>query len=724
MIAALGVLWTVVLALAAGGVLRSVASIVYLLAIAGAAVCVARAVQLSATGDDGWRTSRTALLLTLFVAVPAMFDPKTADIFNVVRYALLVIAAFVLVGLWAIGAVRHRHPPWWRNGLRWPVFFLVAWTAVSTITSVNPRLSALGAYEAYDGLYSALAFAVVLFIIADTLRLSDVKTALAVLYLGGGGLVVLYGLVQLHDLAFGGRNWDWIPWQGGKGVSAISSSLGNPNHVGALLAMMFPIGLVLLVMAHSRWVRVLVGVMGAAIVVELVHTASRGAWLAVLVASVAVVVLLAGEARHHPRLFAAVGTAYVAVAAASVLTLGSAGNLEVKLNPDELSTNEATSANQRVELWRAAVRMANDRPLVGVGPDAFGPRFHAYQSAAFTERYGSAAFANGAHSIFFNQLANQGYPGLAALVALMSSAAALGVVSWRSLRRQERHGGGRRMRPEAEADLRLQAQEGRLALTAIGGGLMAYAIQATFNIQRIALSFVFWALLGLLCVVARAVGATLPGLWWRRTGSEPPPGGVDVWSLDGSGATRGRPRRRPAAMSTVDQFFVYGVAFLVLLGVVWVSGLAAPPWRADRAFAQSQRLTAQTNVPVSRQTWERSFAALYAARELNPWEPRYYHGGAVTAVRLAAREAAGSQSQADLLAEADDLYRQVIRVDPGGPKFLLAYGDALLQLYEAQPSVNRAREQALASLRRAQRISPRDPFIAERLATAEGLPPQ
>ncbi len=60
-------------------------------------------------------------------------------------------------------------------------------------------------------------------------------------------------------------------------------------------------------------------------------------------------------------------------------------------------------------------------------------------------------------------------------------------------------------------------------------------------------------------------------------------------------------------------------------------------------------------------------------------------------------------------------------MEPGAPQFLLAYGDALLRLYEAQPSVCRTREHALASLRRAQRIFPGDPAIPERLAAAESM---
>jgi tetratricopeptide (TPR) repeat protein len=216
-----------------------------------------------------------------------------------------------------------------------------------------------------------------------------------------------------------------------------------------------------------------------------------------------------------------------------------------------------------------------------------------------------------------------------------------------------------------------------------------------------------------------------------------PAGATDAWSLDGPRATRGGQRRRPAAISTSDQFFVYGVAFLVILGLVGVGGVAAAPWRADRAYDKSLELLARAvgqdraategtwpPAPPDRQALERAYVALQAARRLNPWEPRYYVRGAINLVVQAAREPTGSERQADLLDQAHALYRQVIRVEPGGPMFILAYGDALLRLYEAQPNVGQARDQALASLRRAQQVSPRDPSIAARLAAAEAMTPK
>src|SRR5207245_1126330 len=101
--------------------------------------------------------------------------------------------------LWAIEAVRTKKLPAWHNGLQWPVLFLAGWTLVTTVFSVNPRLSLLGAYGSYDGLYATLAFAVVFFAAVEAFRLEDVKVALSVFFFGAGGLSVLYGIIQLHD---------------------------------------------------------------------------------------------------------------------------------------------------------------------------------------------------------------------------------------------------------------------------------------------------------------------------------------------------------------------------------------------------------------------------------------------------------------------------------------------------------------------------------------------
>ena len=160
---AIGVVWVFLGLLWAGDVLRSGGSLVFWLAAGAVGVFVAGCVAEVARGRDPWRAARKAVVLVLLVMVPAAFDPKTFDVFNLTKYTVVMVGFLVLAALWAVEWVRRGRAPLWRNGLEWPVIALLAWTAVTTALSTNPRISVLGFYKSYDGLYSTLAFGLIFF---------------------------------------------------------------------------------------------------------------------------------------------------------------------------------------------------------------------------------------------------------------------------------------------------------------------------------------------------------------------------------------------------------------------------------------------------------------------------------------------------------------------------------------------------------------------------------
>jgi O-antigen ligase len=66
----------------------------------------------------------------------------------------------------------------------------------------------------------------------------------------------------------------------------------------------------------------------------------------------------------------------------------------------------------RLELWRVALRMAAERPLLGAGPDNFR---HLYGTYLDRREFNTSIHAN---SLYFDTLANLGLAGLAAVLAL------------------------------------------------------------------------------------------------------------------------------------------------------------------------------------------------------------------------------------------------------------------------------------------------------------------
>ncbi len=315
--------------------------------------------------------ARTVLLLVLIAIVPVVFDPHTGDVFNVPKYAVVVIGALVLAGLWAVASVHNRAAPTWRNGFQWVVAALVAWTAVSALTGMDVHVGLLGNYGSYDGLFSAACFGVMAMTAAEALDGDGVRRALGTFAFCGGAVVVVYGLIQLHDVEISGPKWDFITWQRGSFAQDFFSTFGNPNHLGGYLAMLLPAVLVLgLGTKHWAW-RVASGLLAVAVLTELIKASARGAWLGAIAALVVLAVVLAPELRRRALLTASAAAGVVAIAAAGMALDGKRFLAEPLSALFQSGGN--TSVEQRLEIWKAAFRIALDHPITGIGARQLRP---------------------------------------------------------------------------------------------------------------------------------------------------------------------------------------------------------------------------------------------------------------------------------------------------------------------------------------------------------------
>lgn len=81
------------------------------------------------------------------------------------------------------------------------------------------------------------------------------------------------------------------------------------------------------------------------------------------------------------------------------------------------------SFRERANRWSAAARMGRSRPLTGFGPGTFERRYAPYQNAWETTRRSTWRGDEGdAHSEWMTAFAEQGLPGLAILLAVLSAA--------------------------------------------------------------------------------------------------------------------------------------------------------------------------------------------------------------------------------------------------------------------------------------------------------------
>ena len=75
-------------------------------------------------------------------------------------------------------------------------------------------------------------------------------------------------------------------------------------------------------------------------------------------------------------------------------------------------TGDDESSLGRLHFWNVALRMADDRPLVGVGYNSYNANYDNYDDTK-----GAFGYSRSVHSAWFGVLAELGYPGLFLFVA-------------------------------------------------------------------------------------------------------------------------------------------------------------------------------------------------------------------------------------------------------------------------------------------------------------------
>jgi O-antigen ligase len=181
----------------------------------------------------------------------------------------------------------------------------------------------------------------------------------------------------------------------------VNSVLDDPNELALLL--LFPLSFALALTIHRLGFlnRVLGLVSVPALLLAIVYTQSRGAILGIVA-----VLAVFGFRLIKTKTFVCV----LAVLTAVVLYDRMAISERISGGAAEPGIDE--SAEGRLEAWSAAVKMANSRPLTGVGYANFAANLPYY-----AEKFGRRTV--GAHSTWFGVLGETGWPGFVVFTTMV-----------------------------------------------------------------------------------------------------------------------------------------------------------------------------------------------------------------------------------------------------------------------------------------------------------------
>lgn len=311
---------------------------------------------------------------------PGSYVPALSIMNSVLPLGMFALSA-VTSGKFSNGEIlRDRNTLW--------LFYFLTLVGLSIVFTAEVRLYAYQRFTQVLG-YIFLYFMFVK-LTTDLKRLKLFFTTLSLIHVG---LVILN-----PDVIFKPEARSYI-----QGVTF----LGDGNDFSLSIVIVVPLCLFLLLESKSLWLKLFHLVILAVLLLSIIGTSSRGA--AIAISSV----LLYLWWRSRKKLM---GMAALMVVMVGVLSFAPASYFERMETVKDYETEG--SAQGRLQAWAAAVRMAQDHPITGVGSGQFGMMFsNHYRPPEYehdTMRWLTA------HSIYFLTLGELGIPGMIFLFAILA----------------------------------------------------------------------------------------------------------------------------------------------------------------------------------------------------------------------------------------------------------------------------------------------------------------
>lgn len=297
----------------------------------------------------------------------------------------------------------------WKHPITLAVLFHIGWMLLSSFTSTMPIVS-LKATATRIWFVSAFYF------LGTQLFLNRKNIVrffwMYLLPLAG---IVIYATYRLAMFNFEKQPAHWV----------MDPFYNDHTHYGAVLAMFVPfvLGFTFFARLSSAW-RTLYLILALIICGGLFFSISRAAWLSVIGASGLWIIMLL-----RIRWTVVLGTAATLVGLFFLFQTEIIMSLEQ--NKQESSgdfgqhfrsaTNISSDASnlERILRWKAAVRMFNERPLMGFGPGTYAFQYAPYQRSneltIISTNFGSLGSA---HSEYLLPLSEQGLPGMLSFILL------------------------------------------------------------------------------------------------------------------------------------------------------------------------------------------------------------------------------------------------------------------------------------------------------------------
>ena len=174
-------------------------------------------------------------ITAIIIMVPVIFYTRTNDVFEINKMFVMKMFIIMIMGVWAITAIRDKKLLLVKTNFDFPVLAYLAACFVAVIFTNNRYLSVFGVYEDFEGIITMCFYVVLFYIAVNHLKKTGSIYKLMTAMLFATFVISAYGLAQ----NFG---WDFVMWNPETySKERFFSTLGNPNFLAAYLVETIPV---------------------------------------------------------------------------------------------------------------------------------------------------------------------------------------------------------------------------------------------------------------------------------------------------------------------------------------------------------------------------------------------------------------------------------------------------------------------------------------------------
>jgi len=291
------------------------------------------------------------------------------------------------------------------------IFFFVGWLTLTSVTSTIPLVS-------FKYLALKILYFIVLFYLPFMLFVNKTITfkKAVILYYTGLLAVILTTLSK--------------QWQNGLFDKFVAHGSCNPFFIdhtsyAATLALLIPVSVAFFLSSLSK-AKVLFFLLSAVLLIAMILSYTRAAWLGLIVAAaIWVVWLLKIRFRYIVILVAVLLGSVFHFQNDIVIWLNqhkTASSADISKHISSIANIRTDESNvERLNRWSSAIRMFEEKPLLGWGPGTYMFQYAPYQASYLKTRESSNLGLKGnAHSEYLGLLSEAGLPGALAFIILIA----------------------------------------------------------------------------------------------------------------------------------------------------------------------------------------------------------------------------------------------------------------------------------------------------------------